>query len=77
MSLCKYRNIFGEPWKGVHSARLFGVAAFDLVATVVASVIISMLFKINVFIVFTFLLLLSLVVHYLFCVKTTLTKMIF
>jgi len=33
MSLCKYKNYFGEPGKGVHSYRIFNIAMVDVIQT--------------------------------------------
>ena len=33
MSLCKYKYSLGEPGKGVHSYRFFGVAIMDVIIT--------------------------------------------
>lgn len=77
MSLCKFANIFGEPGTGVHKTRVLGVAAVDLGLTVVLAVIFAWLLKMNVIFVFIVLMLLSLIVHRIFCVKTTLTVKVF
>ena len=39
--LCKYRNIFGEPAKGIHSFRIFGIAIVDLVATILIAYLLT------------------------------------
>lgn len=38
----KHRAIFGEPGKGVHSARVFGVASVDLFATLIAALALAL-----------------------------------
>ena len=43
MSLCKYKNYFGEPGKGVHSYRIFNIAIVDVVMTLIGALIISYL----------------------------------
>ena len=45
MDLCKYKNILGEPGKGIHSYRLFGVAIADVIMTIIAAALISYFFK--------------------------------
>jgi len=37
MSLCKYKNIFGESGTGIHSFKLFGVAVVDLFLTILVA----------------------------------------
>ena len=44
MDLCKYKNILGEPGKGIHSYRLFGVAIADVIMTIIAAALISYFF---------------------------------
>ena len=77
MSLCKYKNIFGEPGKGSHSYRIFGMAFVDLFFTFMISLLISWKYKKNIILVFTLFIVLSVIVHKMFCVETTLTKLIF
>jgi len=77
MNLCKYRNILGEPDKGIHSYRLFGVAINDVVMTVIAAFIISYFYKYSFFYVLIFLFILGIILHRLFCVRTTIDKLLF
>jgi hypothetical protein len=72
--LCKYKNIFGEPKKGVHKYRFFGMAAVDLFLTILLAILIAYFYKKNVIIVFFILIIISILVHKLFCVDTTLTN---
>ena len=37
------RDVFGRPGEGVHEARLFGLAAVDVVATALAAVLVAWL----------------------------------
>lgn len=68
---CKYRDILGVPGQGVHSVRVFGVAAFDVVATFVGAWILSRMFKTPYLQTLGVLFLLGILLHRLFCVKTT------
>lgn len=72
MGSCKYRHIFGKEGEGVHKPRLLGVAAVDLVATILAAGIISYFSKTNFFLIFIALMLIAIVAHRLFCVNTAL-----
>lgn len=38
---CRYRNALGAPGTGLHSFRVFGLAAFDVLATLVAAMVIA------------------------------------
>ena len=76
MNLCKYKNIFGEPHKGIHSYRLFGLAIVDVLMTVVASVLISYFFQKSLLYITVVLFLLGILLHRLFCVKTSVDKLL-
>ena len=77
MSLCKYKNSFGIPNKGIHSYRLFGVAIVDVIMTIIAAKIISYYYKISFFYTCVFLFVLGIILHRLFCVRTTIDKLLF
>ena len=78
MSLCKYKNIFGEPGKGVHSIRIFNIAVVDLLATLLVAYAISRIYKKITFLeASVFMLLLGIIFHHLFCVRTTIDKLLF
>jgi len=77
MSLCKYKNALGIPKEGIHSYRLFGVAIFDVIFTVIGAFIISFLFKTNFLYTLIVLFLLGIFLHRLFCVRTTIDKLLF
>ena len=73
---CQYKNIFGEVGKGIHSYRLFNIAIVDVIQTFIGAIIIAYIFNINVILVFIALMIFSVFIHYLFCVDTTLTKIV-
>jgi hypothetical protein len=80
MSYCpfkKYSEIFGRVNEGVHSYRIFNIAIIDVIFTIIGALVISIIFKINFGLILIFLLLLGIVLHRLFCVNTTINKMIF
>ena len=86
MSLCKYRNIFGEPKTGLHNYRIFNIAVFDVLATLLVSVIIhqviivewlKMYSIIKLWMVIVFMFVLGILLHQLFCVRTTVDKLLF
>ena len=41
MNLCKYKNILGEPGKGVHSYKIFNISIVDVILTLIVAYIIS------------------------------------
>jgi len=72
-----YKNIFGEPGKGVHSYRIMNIAIVDLLLTIIAAYFIGRYFKITFVKSFIYLFILSIILHFLFCVNTTITNIIF
>lgn len=76
MELCKWKNMFGEPGTGIHSCRFLGIAVADTLMTIIAAVLISQAngWKFNY--VFVGLMLVALFFHWLFCVNTTLTRLV-
>jgi hypothetical protein len=77
MSLCKYKNALGEPGKGIHSYRFMGVAIMDVIMTIIGATIISFFIKKPFLIVMTVLFILGIILHRLFCVRTTIDKLLF
>ena len=77
MSLCKYKNALGEPNKGIHSYRLFGVAIIDVIMTIIGAYLISYFFKYSFLYTTIFLFALGIFLHHMFCVKTTVDKLLF
>jgi len=77
MDLCKYKNILGETGKGIHSYRLFGVAIADVSMTIIAAALISYFLKYSFVTTLIILFILGIVLHKIFCVKTTIDKLLF
>ena len=77
MNLCKYKNALGELNKGIHSYRLFGVSMADVIMTFIGAFIISYFSKISFIKTLLILFLLGIVLHRLFCVRTTIDKLLF
>ena len=77
MNLCKYKNALGEPGKGIHSYRLFGVAIADVIMTIVVAFFISYFFKFSFIKTLLVLFLTGIVLHRVFCVRTTIDKLLF
>jgi len=76
MSLCKYKNILGEPGKGIHSFRIFNIAVVDVLLTFVLAFVINLFIKTNYFIVLIFCFCLGIILHKLNCVDTTIGKLL-
>ena len=77
MDLCKYKNSLGEPKKGIHSYRLFGLAIVDVVMTILGALLISYIFKYSFLYTTISFFILGIILHRLFCVRTTVDKLLF
>lgn len=77
MDLCKYKNILGEPNKGIHSYRLFGVAIIDVIMTILSAFFISYFLQISFVKTTIFLFIFGIILHKIFCVQTTVDKLLF
>jgi len=75
--LCEYKNIFGEPNTGLHKIRIFDIAVIDVVFTIIFGVIMSKYYASNLLTTIFILFALGIILHRLFCVRTTIDKLIF
>ena len=76
--LCQYKNIFGKVGEGLHSYRIFNIAIVDVILTILSAFIIYLFIpKYNFFIILLFLFILGIVLHRIFCVRTTIDKLLF
>jgi hypothetical protein len=75
--LCKYKDILGKPKEGLHKYRFFGVAIVDVVLTIIVALLISYFFKLSFWITLVILFVLGIILHRLFCVPTTIDKVLF
>ena len=64
--LCKYKDIFGKPNKGVHSYRIFGFASVDLLSTILICILLAYLTDYTFLELFIFLMLISFICHKIF-----------
>ena len=75
---CKYKNALGYVGKGVHSYRIFNIAVVDALLTIALAAIIHFFFKKYKFRhILVFLFILGIILHRLFCVRTTVDKFLF
>ncbi len=77
MDLCKYKDMFGAPNTGSHKYRIFNVAIVDVVATIIVAFLISKTFKTSFAKTLFLLFLLGIIAHRMFCVRTTVDKLLF
>jgi hypothetical protein len=77
VNLCTYKDIFGKPNTNAHSFRIFDIAIVDVIVTVIIGLLLSNIFKTNLTNTLIFLFILGIIVHRLFCVRTTIDKLLF
>jgi hypothetical protein len=75
--LCKYKDALGNPGKGIHSYRFMGVAIADVIMTLIGAFLISYYTGYSFLNVSIFLFILGIILHRLFCVRTTIDKLLF
>jgi len=87
MSLCQYKSVLGKPHQGVHEPRFLGMARNDWIMTIVGAFlftlpIISLWRHPKSFLRMWFIMLVTLVglgiiLHRIFCVRTTVDQWLF
>lgn len=77
--LCEYSNILGKVNQGIHSYRLFNLAIMDVLMTFIGSYFLQKIYfkKYSYFQVTIGLFLLGIILHRIFCVRTTIDKLLF
>jgi hypothetical protein len=83
MNLCIYSEIFGIPNKGIHKYRLFNLAIVDVIFTIIGGYLLHHFFiknlypKIKLWQIIIILFIFGIIMHRIFCVKTTIDKLLF
>jgi len=77
MLFCKYKDIFGEPGTGIHALRYFDIAVWDVVMTIIGAIAFSLQFRFNILPTMIGFFLFGIIMHRLFCVRTTIDKLLF
>ena len=70
----KPSEIFGKPNEGIHSYRIFGMAAVDLIGTFIGAILLAIFLKQNVFLIFAILMVIATIAHILMGVNTTIVR---
>jgi len=73
---CQYKNSLGIPGQGVHT-HFMGIAWRDTLATIVGGLVLALIFKFNILYTILALFVLGILLHRLFCVRTTADKFLF
>ena len=75
---CPYKDIFGKVGEGAHSYRVFDIAIVDVIFTIIGAVVINFFLPQYRFIVIlSALFATGIVLHHIFCVRTTVDKWLF
>lgn len=74
---CPYKNFFGAPGTGAHSYRFMNIAVVDAGLTVVVAWLISWAFRTPFWWTLLAFFVFGIILHRLFCVRTTLDKILF
>ena len=79
MWFCKYRYMFGKPKQGVHSIRYLNIAIVDVLATLLLAKFIQYYFMkaYSIWLILFLTFILGIFMHRLFCVRTTMDKLLF
>jgi hypothetical protein len=77
LSLCPYKNLIGEPNKGIRKHRFLDISIFDVSVTVGSAYLIARYFNQDFKMILVIVILLGIIIHRLFCVKTTIDKILF
>lgn len=76
--LCPYRYIFGKPEEGIHSLRVYNIAINDVIMSLIGAYLLCVSFpKVPKYYFFVGIFVLGIVLHRLFCVRTTIDKLLF
>ncbi len=73
----KNKKIFGTVNKGIHKYKIFNIAIFDLLFTLSSALIISFYIKKSFITIFILLFLLSIIIHRIYGIRTTVDKFLF
>ena len=77
LNLCKYKDIFGKPKQGAHSYRIFNIAIVDVILTILAAYLLSIFTGYKFVYTLIFMFILGIISHRIFCVRTTIDKLLF
>ena len=70
MGGCPYSKLLGEPGKGIHARRIFGMAMNDTLMTLVGAFLTAMIFNISLTVSVIAWFTVGEILHYLFGVQT-------
>jgi hypothetical protein len=74
---CQHKHVLGDPGEGVHRFRILNIAVVDVVLTVLLAYAISYYSGFSLYYVIPAVFLLGIILHRMFCVRTTVDKILF
>ena len=75
---CEYKDALGKVNQGVHSYRFMNIAIIDVLLTLFGSYLIYRIFsQYSIWLILLSLFILGILLHRLFCVRTTIDKLLF
>jgi hypothetical protein len=75
--LCKYKDIIGKPGTGVHSYRFMGFAIVDVLVTLLGAILIARLTRVPMYYMIPGIFLIGIIAHRMFCVRSTVDRILF
>ncbi len=76
-TLCKYKDALGQPGTGIHAYRVANIAIADVIMTLVVAYAIAVLFNVSFAYSAVAMFIAGIIAHRIFCVRTTVDKMLF
>lgn len=73
---CIYKDSLGIPGQGFHT-HILGVAILDVIGSILIAELLSYVFNWNIYLTMIAVFLTGIVLHRIFCVRTTLDKILF
>ena len=79
LNCCKYKDILGKPKEGIHSIRFMNRSVMDVLLTILLAIIIQkyVFMETDILIILLWTFILGILIHRIFCVKTTIDKLLF
>lgn len=83
MDLCNYSNILGTPGMGIHSYKILNISIVDVILTLIGAYIlkycVNRWFETDIHYItyVVILLIISVILHRMFCVRSTVDKLLF
>ena len=74
---CPYKNMFGAPNTGLHSYRIMDIAIVDVLLTLLVAWMLSYMSGVEYWKMALGMFVFGIVLHRVFCVRTTLDKLLF